>query len=175
MQLDWFIILIFILNSYNFIWKILAFLKFSLKSVWCCYIKVCGSHTGGREVFSLALIGIILHYVKSLLYVSISPHYLSSFTSLPIWDFKSWQVSFSNEPWMMAIIFIINKIYQKRKLQKIYSKTIIKRFLYKLITEVSFWFNYQLVKQTDDSTICFILENINMIRMEIDTVARPIF
>ena len=119
--------------------------------------------------------GIILHYVKSLLYVSISPHDLSSFTSLPVWDFKSWQVSFSNEQWMMAIIFIINKIYQKRKLQKIYSKTIIKRFLYKLITEVSFWFNYQLVKQTDDSTICFILENINMIRMEIGTVARTIF
>ena len=46
------LILISILNSYNFIWKILASLKCHLKSVWWCYTKIYGGHTGGREVFS---------------------------------------------------------------------------------------------------------------------------
>ena len=44
-----FLILIFILNSYNFIWKILPC---HLKSVWWCYTKIYGGHAGGRVVFS---------------------------------------------------------------------------------------------------------------------------
>ena len=59
------LILIFILNSYSFIWKTLTFPKFLLKSVWWYYIKIYGSQTDEWEVFSLAHMGIILHYVKS--------------------------------------------------------------------------------------------------------------
>ena len=80
LQLGWTIlliltILIFILNSYSFIWKTLASLKFHLKSIWCYYIKICGSHRGGREDFSLAQMAIILHYVKSQRYSSISARF----------------------------------------------------------------------------------------------------
>ena len=45
-----------------------------------------------------------------------------------------------------TISYIINEIYQKNKLPKICSKTIFKRLLYKLKTEVSFQFNYSLLK-----------------------------
>ena len=48
------LILIFILNSYRFIWKTLAFLKYQLKWVWYYYMKIYGNHAGGREVFFLA-------------------------------------------------------------------------------------------------------------------------
>ena len=57
-----------------------------------------------------------------------------------------------------------------QKLQKIYSKTIFNRFLYKLTTEVSLKFNHRIVKQTDGSTMGSILGDIHMIRMEIDVV-----
>ena len=76
---------------------------------------------------------------------------------------------------------MINEIYQKKKLPQICSKTIIKRLLYKLTTEVSFQFNYKLFKQTDGCTMggpLFVtLSDIHMIRMETDVVVpiRPIF
>ena len=57
-----------------------------------------------------------------------------------------------------------------QKLQKIYSKTIFNRFLYKLTTEVSLKFNHRIVKQTDGSTMGSILGDIHMIRIEIDVV-----
>ena len=69
------LILIFILNSYRFIWKTLAFLKYQLKWVWYYYMKIYGNHTGEREVFSLAQIGIISHDVKYPRYSSISTRF----------------------------------------------------------------------------------------------------
>ena len=69
------LILIFILNSYSCIGKTSTFLKFRLKSVWWCYIKIYGYHIGGWEVFSLAQMGIILHYVKFPRYSSICTHF----------------------------------------------------------------------------------------------------
>ena len=77
--------------------------------------------------------------------------------------------------------YIIDEIYQKKKLPRICSKTIFKRLLYKLMTEVSFQFNYKLFKQTNGCTmggpLSVTLSDIHMIRMETDVVVpiRPIF
>ena len=87
---------------------------------------------------------------------------------------------FTNIPVDETINYIINEIYQKKKLPQICSKTIFKRLLYKLTTEVSFQFNYKLFKQTDGCTmggpVSVTLSNIQMIRMETDVVipVRPI-
>ena len=48
---------------------------------------------------------------------------------------------FTNIPVDKTTNYIINEIYQKKKLPQICSKTIFKRLLYKLTTEVSFQFN----------------------------------
>ena len=88
---------------------------------------------------------------------------------------------FANIPVYETINYIINEIYQKKKLPQLCSKTIFKRLLYKLTTEVSFQFNYKLFKQTDGCTIggplSVTLSDIHMIRMETDVVVpiRPIF
>ena len=60
---------------------------------------------------------------------------------------------FTNIPVDETINYIINEIYQKKKLPQICSKAIFKRLLYKLTTEVSFQFNYKLFKQTDGCTM----------------------
>ena len=81
---------------------------------------------------------------------------------------------FTNIPVDETINYIINEIYQKKKLQQICSKTIFKRLLYKLTTEVSFQFNYKLFKQTNGCTmggpLSVTLSDIHMIRMETDVV-----
>ena len=88
---------------------------------------------------------------------------------------------FTNIPVDETINYIINEIYQKKKLAHICSKTIFKRLLYKLTTEVSFQFNYKLFKQTDGCTmggpLSVTLSDIHKIRMETDAVVpiRPIF
>ena len=88
---------------------------------------------------------------------------------------------FSNIPINETINYIINEICQKNKLPQICSKTIFKRLLYKLTTEVSFQFNYKLFKQTNCCTmggpLSVPLSDIHMIRMETDVVVpiRPIF
>ena len=88
---------------------------------------------------------------------------------------------FTNIPVDETINYIINEIYQKKKLPQIGSKTIFKKLLYKLTTEVSFQFNYKLFKQTDGCTmggpLSATLSDIHMIRMETDVVVaiRPIF
>ena len=61
------------------------------------------------------------------------------------------------------------------------SKIIFKRLLYKLTTEVSFQFNYNLLKQTHGCTmggpLSVTLADIHLIRMDTDVVVptRPIF
>ena len=66
------------------------------------------------------------------------------------------------------------------KLPQICSKIIFKRLLYKFTTEVSFQFNYNLLKQTNgytmDGPLSVTLVEIHMIRMETDIMApiRPI-
>ena len=88
---------------------------------------------------------------------------------------------FTNIPVDKRINYIINEIYQKKKLPQIFSKTIFKRLLYKLTTEVSFQFNYKLFKQTNGCTmggpLSVTLSDIHMIQMETDIVVpmRPIF
>ena len=66
-----------------------------------------------------------------------------------------------------TISYIINEIYQKNKLPQICSKTIFNRLLYKLTTEVSFQFNYSLLKQTNgctmDGPLSVTLADIHMI------------
>ena len=83
---------------------------------------------------------------------------------------------FANIPVYETINYIINEIYQKKKLPQLCSKTIFKRLLYKLTTEVSFQFNYKLFKQTDGCTmggpLSVTLSDIHMIRMETDVVVR---
>ena len=87
---------------------------------------------------------------------------------------------FTNIPVDETISYIINEIYQKNKLPQIYSKIIFKRLLNKLTTEVSFQFNYNLLKQTNGCTVggplSATLADIH-IRMENDAVLpiRPIF
>ena len=87
---------------------------------------------------------------------------------------------FTNIPVDETINYIINEIYQKKKLPQICSKSIFKWLLYKLTTEVPFQFNYKLFKQTDGCTmggpVSVTLSNIQMIRMETDVVipVRPI-
>ena len=77
--------------------------------------------------------------------------------------------------------YIINEIYQKNKLPQICSEIIFKRLLYKLTTEVSFEFNYNLLRQTNGCTmggpLSVTLADIQMIKMEADIVVpiRPIF
>ena len=101
----------------------------------------------------------------------------------PIEEYLSYDVEslFTNIPVDETINYIINEIYQKKKLPQICSKTIFKRLLSKLTTEVSFQFNYKLFKQTDGCTmggpLSVTLSDIHMIRMETDVVVpiRPIF
>ena len=88
---------------------------------------------------------------------------------------------FTNIPVDETISYIINEIYQKKKLPQICSKTMFKKLLYKLTTEVSFQFNYKLFKQTDGCTmggpLSVTLSDIQMIRMEtnVEVPIRPIF
>ena len=88
---------------------------------------------------------------------------------------------FTNIPVDETINYTINEFYQKHKLPQICSKTIFKRLLVKLTTEVSFQFNYKHFKQTGGCTMGGPLSvtpsDIHMIRMETDAVVpiRPIF
>ena len=74
---------------------------------------------------------------------------------------------FTNIPVDETISYIINEIYQKNKLPQICSQIIFKRLLYKLTTEASFQFNYNLLKQTNGCTmggpLSVILADIHMI------------
>ena len=80
-----------------------------------------------------------------------------------------------------TIFCIINEICKKNKLPQRCSKIIFKILLYKLTTEVSFQFNYNLLKQTNGSSMRYplsvILADIHMILMDTDVVVpiRPIF
>ena len=88
---------------------------------------------------------------------------------------------FTNIPVDETINYTINEFYQKHKLPQICSKTIFKRLLVKLTTEVSFQFNYKHFKQTGGcimgGPLSVTLSDIHMIRMETDAVVpiRPIF
>ena len=88
---------------------------------------------------------------------------------------------FTNIPVDETINYTINEFYQKHKLPQICSKTIFKRLLVKLTTEVSFQFNYKHFKQTGGcimgGPLSVTLSDIQMIRMETDAVVpiRPIF
>ena len=88
---------------------------------------------------------------------------------------------FINIPVDETISYIINEIYQKNKLPQICSKMIFKRLFYKLTTNVSFQFNYNLLKQTNGCTMggpLFVtLADIHMIRVKNDVMVpiRPIF
>ena len=59
---------------------------------------------------------------------------------------------FTNIPVDKTINYIIDKIFQKKKLPQICSKKLFKRLLYKLMTEILFQFNYKLFKQTEGCT-----------------------
>ena len=80
-----------------------------------------------------------------------------------------------------TISHIINEIYQKNRLPQTFGKIIFKRLLCKLTTEVSFQFNYNLLKQTSGcimrGPLSVTLADIYMIPMETDVVVliRPIF
>ena len=80
-----------------------------------------------------------------------------------------------------TINYTINEIYQKNKLPQMCSKTIFKRLLYKLTTEVSFQFKQKLFKPTGGYTmggpLSVTLSDIHIIRAEADLVVpiRPIF
>ena len=98
-------------------------------------------------------------------------------------EYVSYDVEFLfiNIPVGETINYIIDEIYQEKKLPQICSKTIFKRLLYKLTTEVSFQFNCKLFKQTGGCTmggpLSVTLSDIHMIRMKTDVVVpiRPIF
>ena len=72
-----------------------------------------------------------------------------------------------------TVSYIINGIYQKNKLPQICSEIIFKRLLYKLTTEVSFEFNYNLLRQTNGCTmggsLSVTLADIHKMRMERET------
>ena len=59
---------------------------------------------------------------------------------------------FTNIPVDETISYIINEIYQKNELPQICNEIIFKRLLYKL-TEVSFPFNYNILKETNGCTM----------------------
>ena len=134
---------------------------------------------------------VITEYLKPLCQNEYKVNDTQSFPSMlkdqtpmnPNEEYVSYDVEFpfTNIPVDETINYIINEIYQKKKLPQICSKTIFKRLLYKLTTEVLFQFNYQLLKQTNGCTmggpLSVTLSDIHMIRMETDVVVpiRPIF
>ena len=89
--------------------------------------------------------------------------------------------SFTNIPVDETTSYIINEIYQKKKLPQIFCKMIFKTLLYELIMEVLLQFNYSLLQQANGCTmggpLTVTLADIHMIRMETDLVVpiRPIF
>ena len=97
---------------------------------------------------------VIADYLKSLCQNEYKINDTKSFPSMlkdqeplnPNEEYVSYDVEslFTNIPVDETINYIINEIYQKRKLPQICSKTIFKRLLFKLTTEVSFQFNYKL-------------------------------
>ena len=84
-------------------------------------------------------------------------------------EYESYDVEslFTNIPVDETISYIINEIYQKNKLPQICSKIIFRSLLYQLTTEVSFQFNYNLLKQTNGCTmggpLSSTLEDIHLI------------
>ena len=88
---------------------------------------------------------------------------------------------FTNIPINETIDYILDQIYNKKKLKPICSKLIFKRLLLKLATEVTFTINNNFFKQTDGCTmggpLSVTFSDIFMIKMENDTVIpmKPIF
>ena len=89
--------------------------------------------------------------------------------------------SFTNIPINETIDYILDQIYNKKKLKPICSKLIFKRLLLKLATEVTFTINNNFFKQTDGCTmggpLSVTFSDIFMIKMENDIVIpmKPIF
>ena len=106
---------------------------------------------------------VIANYLKPLCQNEYKINDTQSFPSMlkdqeplnPNEEYVSYDVEslFTNIPVDETINYIINQIYLKKKLPQICSKTIFKRLLNKLTTEVSFQFNYKLFKQTDSCTM----------------------
>ena len=88
---------------------------------------------------------------------------------------------FTNIPINETIDYILDQIYNKKKLKPICSKLIFKRLLLKLATEVTFTINNHFFKQTDGCTmggpLSVTFSDIFMIKMENDIVIpmKPIF
>ena len=88
---------------------------------------------------------------------------------------------FTNIPINETIDYILDQIYNKKKLKPICSKLIFKRLLLKLATEVTFTTNNNFFKQTDGCTmggpLSVTFSDIFMIKMENDIVIpmKPIF
>ena len=88
---------------------------------------------------------------------------------------------FTNIPINETIDYILDQIYNKKKLKPIYPKLIFKRLLLKLATEVTFTINNNFFKQTDGWTmggpLSVTFSDISMIKMENDIVipTKPLF
>ena len=133
---------------------------------------------------------VIAHYLKPLCQNEYKINGTQPFPSMlkyqtqlnPNQEYVSYDLEslFTNIPVDETINHIINKIYQKKKLPQICDKTIFKRLLLNLTTEVSFQCNYKLFKQTDScrmgGPLSVTVSDIYMIRMETDVVVpiRPI-
>ena len=81
---------------------------------------------------------------------------------------------FTNVPVKETIDYIIDEIYNKKKLKEICSKLIMKRLLKKLTSDCVFSFNNKLYKQVEGcamgNPLSVVLANIHMSRMEREIV-----
>ena len=88
---------------------------------------------------------------------------------------------FTNIPINETIDYILDQIYNKKKLKPICPKLIFKHLLFKLANEVTFTINNNFVKQTDGCAmggpLSVTFSDIFMIKMENDIVipTRPVF
>ena len=88
---------------------------------------------------------------------------------------------FANIPINETINYILDQIYNKKKLKRIGSKLIFKPLLLQLATEVTFTINNNFYKQTDGCTmggpLSVTFSGIFIIKMENDIVipTKPIF
>ena len=88
---------------------------------------------------------------------------------------------FANIPINETINYILDQIYNKKKLKRIGSKLIFKPLLLQLATEVTFTINNNFYKQTDGcimgGPLSVIVSGIFIIKMENDIVipTKPIF
>ena len=93
----------------------------------------------------------------------------------------TWNHFFTNIPINQTIDYILDEIYNKKKLKLICSKIFFKRLLLKLVTEVTFTINNNFYKQTYGFIMggpwSVIFSDIFMIKMKNDLVipAKSIF